>query len=437
MARLTETILPSRRGYLVAALVATTLLVGAGLWWALDQLRPLPPSHIVMATGPEGSAYRLIGQKYRELLAKEGVDLDLRPTDGDVENLQLLTDARSGVDVGFVQGGLTSTKASPHLVSLGTLFYQPLWIFYRGRSETSRGFLKELHGLRVSVGPHRSGSRALITTLLASAGIDTDSALLKALSPEAAAEQLQHGQLDAVVILGAWESPAVQQLLRAPGIRLLALARVDAYTALFPHLEKLVLPEGTGDLALDNPPADVPLLAVKSNLVVRRDLHPAVQDLLLDAAEQIHGHPGVFDEAGQFPAPEAIDLPLSNEARQFYKSGRPMIQRYLPFWLAALVERLLVLLVPLLGVMYPLVRVAPSVYAWSIRRRIFGLYSELRVLELEVGAGSKTPVSPEVIGRLESLEQQAHRLQLPVAYSPMLYTLRDHITLVRRRVEGP
>ena len=211
---------------------------------------------------------------------------------------------------------------------------------------------------------------------------------------------------------------------------------MDAYAALFPYLEKLVLPEGTGDLALDNPPADVPLLAVKSSLVIRRDLHPAIQYLLLDAAEQIHGHPSVFDDAGQFPAAEAIDLPLSAEARQFYKSGRPLAQRYLPFWLAALVERLLVLLVPLLGVMYPLVRLAPSVYAWNIRRRIFGLYSELRVLELAVGAGNMTPVSAEVVGRLDSLEQRAHKLQLPVAYSPMLYTLRDHITLVRRRVEG-
>ena len=436
MARLSELILPSRRGYLVAALVATTVLLGAGLWWALDQLRPLPPRHIVLATGSEGSAYRLYGEEYRQILAREGIDVDLRPSDGDVENLHLLSDPASDVDAAFVQGGLTTKKASPQLASLGTLFYQPLWIFYRSLGRTPAGFLKDLNGLRVSMGPPRSGTRALSETLLASAGIDTDSALLKDLNPEVAAEQLERGQIDAAVILGSWDSPAVQKLLQAPGISLLPLRRVDAYAALFPYLERLVLPEGTGDLAHDNPPADLPLLAVKSSLVVRRDLHPSIQYLLLDAAEQIHGHPGVFDDAGQFPAAEAIDLPLSAEARQFYKSGPPLTQRYFPFWLAALVERLVVLLVPLLGVMYPLVRLAPAAYAWSIRRRIFGLYSELRVLELAVGAGSKAPVSAEVIGRLDSLEQRAHRLQLPVAYSPMLYTLRDHITLVRRRVEG-
>jgi len=436
VARLSELVLPSRRGYFVAVVVAFTLLIGALLWWGLDRLRPLPPSRIVMATGPEGSAYQLVGEEYRVILGREGIDVDLRPSDGDVENLQLLRDSTSGVSVGFVQGGLTSKQKTPQLVSLGTLFYEPLWIFYRGRTETSAGFLKELKGLRVSIGAHRSGTRALTTTLLASAGIDTDSVLLLALTPEKAAEQLQQWQIDAAVIMGAWEAPAVQQLLRAPGIKVMPLRRADAYAALFPYLEKLVLPEGTGDLALDNPPTDLPLLAVKTSLVIRRDLHPAIQYLLLDAAEQIHGHPGVFDDAGQFPAAEAIDLPLSPEARQFYKSGRPLAQRYLPFWLAALVERFLVLLVPLLGVMYPLVRLAPSVYAWNIRRRIFGLYSELRVLELEVGAVKPGQPSPEITSRLDSIDHRAHRMQLPVAYTPMLYTLRDHIALVRRRVAG-
>ncbi|MFI5210032.1 MAG: TAXI family TRAP transporter solute-binding subunit, partial [Gemmatimonadales bacterium] len=433
MARLSELIIPSRRGYFIAALVILTVAIGAGLWWALDQLRPLPPRHIVMATGSEGSAYQVVGEEYRELLAGEGIDVDLRPTDGDVENLQLLSDPSSGVDAAFVQGGLTSKKKSPQLASLGTLFYQPLWIFYRSLGRPPSGFLKDFSSLRLSMGPPRSGTRALVETLLAGAGIDTDSALLMDFNPEVAAEQLERGRIDAAVILGSWDPPAVQKLLQADGISLMALRRVDAYAALYPYLERLVLPEGTGDLVLDNPPADVPLLAVKSSLVVRRDLHPAIQYLLLDAAEQIHGHPGVFDDAGQFPAAEAIDLPLSAEARQFYKSGRPLAQRYLPFWLAALVERLLVLLVPLLGVMYPLFRLAPAAYAWNIRRRIFGLYSELRVLELEVAGKPGGPLSPEAATRLESLEQRAHRLQLPVAYSPMLYTLRDHITLVRRR----
>lgn len=421
---------------MIAALVALTILIGAGLWWALDQLRPLPPRHIVLATGSEGSAYRFYGEEYREILAREGIDVDLRPSEGDVENLQLLSDPASGVDAAFVQGGLTSRKKSPQLASLGTLSYQPLWIFYRSLGRVPTGYLKDFTGLRVSMGPPRSGSRALSETLLASAGIDTDSALLKDLDPEKAAEQLLRGEIDAAVLLGSWDSPAVQQLLQAPGISLLPLKRVDAYAALFPYLERLVLPEGTGDLSRDNPPADLALLAVKTSLVVRRDLHPAIQYLLLDAAEQIHGHPGVFDDAGEFPAAEAIDLPLSAEARQFYKSGRPFTQRFLPFWLAALVERLLVLLVPLLGVMYPIFRLAPSIYAWSIRRKIFGLYTELRVLELEVGSAAPGALSSDLVTRLDSLDQRAHRMRLPVSYTPMLYTLRDHIILVRRRVAG-
>jgi len=431
-----EEILPTRRGAFLAAMAFATLVVGALLWWVLDQWRPLPPRQFVMTTGAEGSAYVELGEEYREILAQDGITVHLRASAGDVENLNRLDDPASDVDVGFLQGGLTDRKKSPGLVSLGTLMYQPLWVFYRWQGKPADGYLEELKDHRVSIGPDLSGTRALTTALLLRAGIDTDSALLLPLTPEEAEDQLRHGKIDAAVILSGWEAPAVQRLLVAPGIRLMPLRRADAFVALYPHIEKVVLPEGTGDMALDNPPADITLLADKTSLVVRRTLHPAIQYLLLDAAEQIHARPGVFNAAGEFPAPEAIDLPLSSDARQFYKSGRPLAQRYLPFWLAALVERLVVLLVPLLGLMYPLARLAPAVYAWSIRRRVLGLYSELRLLELEAGPSDQPQVPGDFLGRLDSLEQRAHRLHLPIAYSPMLYTLRDHITLVRRRVEG-
>ena len=389
-----------------------------------------------MTTGGEGSAYHELGKQYQELLATNGVTVELRPSAGDVENLDRLRDPGSGVDIGFVQGGLTSGRESPGLSSLGALLYQPVWIFYRGRPRIGGGFLEEFHSLRVSIGPPLSGTRALTTMLLARAGIDTDSALLLGLSPEESAAQLIGGQIDAAVILTGWEAPAVQQLLTAPGISLLALRRVDAYVALYPYLEKVVLPEGAGDLATDNPPADIALVADKSSLIVRRTLHPAIQHLLLDAAEQIQGRPGVFNAAGQFPAPEAIDLALSAEARHYYKSGRPYLQRHLPFWLAAFVERVLILLLPLLGVMVPLVRLAPSLYAWRIRRRILGLYTELRLLEQEVNARNAATPPEGLTGRLDRLDRRAHDMKLPVAYSPMLYTLRDHIIQVRRRLES-
>ena len=428
--------IPYRRNTVGVAILVTALLLGALLWWGLNRISPLPPSHIVMTTGDEGSAYEQFAKEYQDVLAGEGITVELRRSQGDVENLIRLRDPDSGVDFGFLQGGLTSVRESPALVSLGTVFYQPVWFFYRGGGETPAGLLSDLGALRLSLGPPLSGSRELATKLLARAGIDTASALIHGMSPEDAATQLIAGRIDAAVIVTGWGSPAVQQLLKAPGISLLALKRVDAYVALYPFLEKVTLPEGAGDMVRDNPPVDVALLADKTSLIIRKDLHPAIQYLLLYAAEEVHSRPGVFNAAGQFPANQAIDVPVSRVAREFYKSGRPFLQRYMPFWLAALAERVLIVLVPLFGLMVPLVRLAPSVYAWRIRRRVFRLYNELRELEYEVDAGATGETSLDMRARLERLEKRAHAVKLPVSYTPMLYTLRDHIALVRRRIDN-
>jgi TRAP-type uncharacterized transport system substrate-binding protein len=427
---------PYRRRTFIVGVVVLALALGALLWWALNRISPLPPNHIVMTTGAEGSAYQSVAKRYRDLLAKEGITVELRPSQGDVENLRRLRDPVSGVDVGFLQGGLTSEEESPGLASLGTLFYQPAWFFYRGRGKTPAGMIEELGGLRLSIGEPLSGTRALATMLLARAGIDTGSALSQALSPDDAATQLIGGQIDAAIVLTGWEAPAVQRLLKAPGISLLALKRVDAFVALYPFLDKVVLPEGTGDMVADNPPENIALLADKTSLVIRSNLHPAIQYLLLYAAEEIHSRPGVFNSAGEFPANEAIDLPMSRIARQFYKSGRPFLQRYMPFWLAGLVERLAILLIPLLGIMVPLVRMAPTLYGWRIRRRILGLYADLRSLEHDLDAQESGSPPPALTERLDQIEARAHDVKLPATYAPMLYTLRDHITLVRKRMEG-
>ena len=427
---------PYRRRAFIAAVILLAVILGTLLWWALNRISPLPPDHIVMATGADGGAYQEYGKAYQRLLAREGITVELRPSEGDVENLARLQDPASGVDVGFLQGGITSEVESPGLTSLGTVMVEPLWFFYRGHGKTPASMLQEFKGLRLSIGPQLSGTRALAAALLARAGIDTADANILALSPDEAAAQLIGGQIDAAIILTGWAAPAVQQLLKAPGISLLPLKRVDAFVALYPFLSKVVLPEGTGDMVADNPPTDVALLADKSSLIIRDNLHPAIQYLLLYAAEEIHSRPGIFNSAGQFPANEAIDLPLSRFALQFYKSGRPFLQRYMPFWLAGLVERLAILLIPLLGIMVPLVRMAPTLYGWRIRRRILGLYSDLRALEHEVDARGAAPVTPELTERLGQLELRAHAVKLPATYAPMLYTLRDHIVLVRKRLEG-
>jgi hypothetical protein len=201
--------------------------------------------------------------------------------------------------------------------------------------------------------------------------------------------------------------------------------------ALYPFLSKLTLPAGVGDIRKNRPPTDVTLFAPKASLVVRRDLHPAIQSLLLDAAEQIHSGPAIFQQPKQFPAAESIDLPLSSEARQYYKSGRSFLERHLPFWLAVAIGRLLVLLIPLVGVIYPLFRFMPALYAWEVRWRIFRIYRELRLLEKDVESRDSARPVDDLNEALDRLEEKASRLQVPLFYTNLLYTLRAHIALVR------
>jgi TRAP-type uncharacterized transport system substrate-binding protein len=413
--------------------VAGAVVLAAGLWWGLAVWDPAPPLTIVMATGPEASAYAAFGARYRAILARSGVELRLRPTAGAIENLERLRDAASGVSVAYTQAGTVTPDDANVLESLGTVFYEPFWLFHRGLGEANA--YEALRGRRVSIGPEGSGTRALAGRMLELGGVDVRSPGLLPLAPGEAAEKLTRGEIDAMMLVASWESPVVHQLLGAPGVQLASFVRADAHLALNPYLNKLVLPAGVADMARNIPPSDVVLVAPKASLVVRRDLHRALQYLLLDAAVEVHSPPGLFHRAGEFPAAEAIDLPLSEDARQFYKSGRPFLQRYLPFRAAAVADRLLILLVPLVGVAYPLLRALPGLYGWTMRRRIFRLYGELKVVEIEVDAPRVAGSADDLLARLRDLEERAIHLRVSRGQVWLAYTLRHHIRLVRERLE--
>jgi TRAP-type uncharacterized transport system substrate-binding protein len=397
-------------------------------------LGPVPPRVVVMTTGQEGGDYQEFALRYKEVLARSGVNLRLLPSNGSLENFKRLQVAESGVSVGFVQGRLMAGKASPDLVSLGTVFYEPLWIFHRGKPIDRQ--LKVLRGKRVAIGPPESGTRALVLELLWRNRIDTESAQLLSLSATQAAEALLRGEIDVAFMLSSWESDAVQRLLADERIKLASFPQADAYLTLYPYLTKLTLPAGVADLATLRPATNIVMLGARTSLVVRKDVHPAIQYLLLDAAQNIHSTPGVFQRAGQFPAAEAVDIPLSADALQYYKSGAPFLLRYMPFWLAVLLVRVLVVLIPLIGIIFPLMRLVPFLYGWNVRRRIFRLYGELKFLEAEMEACSKQSDMAELWKRLDQLEYRANHLRVPTMFSNLLYTVRDHIELVRRRQEA-
>ena len=408
----------------IAVLIVT---IGVLFWALFVVLRPLPGRDLAIATGPPGSAYVEVAERYREILARSGVRLRLVPTNGAVENIERLNDPRAQIGAGFVQAGTTSERESPDLVSLGTVFYEPLWVFCSCRNFAE--LLRDRPEARVSIGPLGSATRPLALRLLTLVGADTKRLQVLDHRPDEAARRLIAGEIDVAILLAAWESPNVQKLLLAP-VELIAFRRADALVARDSNLSKLILPEGVADLGANRPAADVPLIAAKASLVVRKDLHPALQYLLLHTAIEVHERPGIFQRAGDFPAPDIVDLPLSSEARHLYKSGPSILQRTLPFWLAELVQRLLIIILPIAGILYPLWSLLPRLYRWQMQRRVYRFYGELRLLETELGRCANPDERERLVGRIGDLERRVFELRMPRSFSEMTLNLRRHIRVL-------
>jgi len=415
-------------------LAAIGVTAVAAFWGAALLLNTMPPRAITMATGPESSGFQMIGKQYQTVLERAGEQLRLVETAGSIENLALLRDPNSGVKVALIQDGTIGKEDGPDLESLGTLFYEPVWIFLG--SEVRELSPSALRGRKVSIGPVGSGTHALLFELLKRNELDQQVGELLSLEPQAAADELLAGRIDMAAFVAQWDSPIVRQLITDERVRLGNFARADAYVALYPFLSKVTVPRGLADLAKDLPPTDLTLFAPKTSLVVRKELHPAIQDLLLSAAVKIHSGVGIFQHAGRFPAAEGTDLPLSDEAVQFYKSGLPLLQSHFPFWMASLIGRLLVLLIPILALLYPIMRFLPALYNWLMRAKIAQLYGELRFLEVEMEAGAGGPPIADLIERLDRLEKRANQLKRPIAYESMMYLLRNHIAVVRDQLKS-
>jgi TRAP-type uncharacterized transport system substrate-binding protein len=353
-------------------------------------------------------------------------------TAGGVENLALLNKPYSGVDLGFVNGGIATETDDTYLDSLGTICYEPIWFFSR-EPIPDRG-LFAFKGKRVSVGPEGSDSKALVMEILKRNKLDLSYFKSLTLSTEDSADALLHGRIDGAVLVNSLASPVVRQLMKAPGIYIANFTRADAYVAHFPSLTKRVFPAGVSNLEFDKPPHDINLLATKTSLIANSKLHPALQYLILEMLAQVHSRSGVFQKAAEFPAGEAMEIQLSPEARHYYKSGRPLLQRYLPFWFAVLVEQLVVLLIPILGLTYPLIKGLMAFYGWGMQRKIFLIYGELHWLESQIEKLGRQKPPQELLERMEHLEAKANRIKVSAKYMPMLYSLKDTLASVRKRL---
>ncbi|GAP37694.1 TAXI family TRAP transporter solute-binding subunit [Piscinibacter sakaiensis] len=432
----------SARDLLVTAgpfLLLALLLLGLA-YLVLD---PSPPRRVVLATGADQGAYAEFGRRYQAQLKEDGIEVVLRPTQGAAENLALLRDPGSGVDLAFLQGGADDAEAArgdepldPALRSLGSLFYEPVWLFYRqdaalrllGGQPLTR--LNQLGGWRLNIGAPGSGVPNLMLRLLQANGVDPQALTLLRQPQTPAVMSLLAGGADALVFASAPESLMVQMLLKTPGIALFDVAQAEAYARRFPFMSPVVLPRGVVDLAADQPPTDVRLVAPTATLVARESVHPALVQLFVQAAHRIHGEAGWFQRKGDFPNPRNSERMLAPEAERYYRSGPPFLQRTLPFWVANLVDRMWVVLVSIIAILIPLSRIVPPLYQFRVRSRVFRWYGQLQALENAIGRRPREALVQE----LDEIEARVARVHVPLSYADELYSLRGHIDLVRAKL---
>jgi TRAP transporter TAXI family solute receptor len=401
-------------------------------YWLVD---PAPPRHVSLSTGQENSAYEEFGKKYAAALAKHGITVALTPSLGSQENLQRLNQGK--VDIAFVQSGSTEQAEAERvgLVSLGSLFTEPVWLFLRDTTKVSN--LTQLKGLKINLGPEGTGIPKLFRQVLAVNGVEASDLQIGALENTPATVELLEGRIDGLVFSSAPEAPLIQMLLQTPGIKLFDFVQAEAYTRRLPFLSHVVLPRGIVDLGRDLPAQDYQLIAPTATLVAREDLHPALIDLFVQAAGTIHGGTGWFQQQGQFPSPRYTEIPVAAEAAKYYKDGPPLLQRYMSFWLANFFDRMWVVVVALGALILPLSKVVPPLYVWRIRSRLYRWYGQLRTVEQaleDAPEAGRQQVYAAQLERLNQIEDMVNQLSIPLSFADALYALRSHINFVRQRV---
>lgn len=423
-------------GDLAQTLVPAVIISVIAILVALHFVRPAPPHVVTLSSGPAGSNFESVAKRYQKIFARNGIELRIRTSEGSLDNLNRLTDTTTGVDVGMVQTGVTGTGDSSDLVSLGSVFYQPVTIFYRSPKVMQR--LSELLGRRVAIGPEGSGTRFLALALLKDNGIDAQGPTkLLDLEGESARSALLNRQADAIFLTGDSAAPAtIREMLHTPGVRLYGFPQADAYVRRFSYLSKLQIPAGAFDLGENLPPQPINMLAPTVELLTHSDLHPALIDLLIEAAIEVNGHASLLQNAGQFPTLQMHNFPLSTEAERYEKSGRSFAYRFMPFWLASLLTRAVVVLVPIFVIVIPSLRYLPQLYNWRIRSRIHRRYGELMALEREALGEMSAERRAAMLDRLDQIERAVVRIKMPGSHGEQLYEMREHLQFVRERLAG-
>ncbi|MBI9079258.1 MAG: TAXI family TRAP transporter solute-binding subunit [Pseudodesulfovibrio sp.] len=412
---------------------SAAILLASAIWLAYQYVDPAPPKKVVIAAGNKSGAYYKYAKQYAAFFKKQGIELEILETNGSMDNLQRMSED-DGVDAAFMQGGITTPEQHPDLNSLGSLYYEPLWVFYDHTLTIER--IPDLIGMKVAIGPEGSGTNHMIKGLLTENGIFKENTTILDHGYSEALPELINGNIDVMFMISGVKSRAILDMSQPNSkLKLLSFTRAEAYARSHHFLTRLILPQGSINLANNLPTHDVNLLAPTANLVVSDDMHPAIKYLFLIAASKIHGGGDLFSLPGQFPNEKSLLLPLSDEAKAFYKKGPPLLMRYLPYRLAITLERLKILLIPLLTLLYPLFKITPPAYRWQIRRRIFKWYKDLKELDIAAYDTTSSQEAETMLQQLEQLDRQVMETSVPLSYTDHIYSLRIHIRMIQDRLK--
>jgi TRAP-type uncharacterized transport system substrate-binding protein len=418
-------------GATLSAIIFTALVVIVAAFWFFYSA---PPNAIIITSGDKGSLFQRNAEKYAKILARKGVKLTILPSEGSLENLERLENPKFNVDIGFVQTGVAKGKNIDKLVSLGSISYEPLYLFCQADKPVS--LLSQFSGKRLAIGEQGTGTNILALELLALNGIKPGgTTTLLAIDDEEAEKALLEGKIEGAFMMGdSASSKTMRDLLKQPGITAFNFSQADAYTRRIKYLNKLVLPEGSIDFGKNVPDHNINLLSPTVELVARAYLHPALSDLLMEAMTEVHSRASIYQRQGEFPALIEHEYRISPDAQRFYKSGKSFLYRYFPFWMASLLNRILVIIVPMILVLIPGLKSIPVIYRWRVRLRILRWYRALLVLESGLSLNVTSEKREELLNRLDQIEQAVNNMKLPASFADQFYSLRSHIAIVRARL---
>lgn len=394
-------------------------------------IEPEVEKKITIATGSKEGNYYKTALEYKKLLEQNNMQVTILNTKGSVENIELLEEGKA--DIAFVQSGIMEHK-NADLYSLAALYYEPLWIFYKNEG-FSINYIIHLIGKKIAIGEKGSGTEHLSKRILNDNGLNESNSTILNYNTSLGKEKLLNGQIDALFIVSSAKADSVKQLLSDPSINALSIKRSYAYDSKYSFLNALTLHEGTIDLYMNLPDEDKKLLTTTANLVANKNVNEELIRLVIKQAKKVHSHKGIFEKEFQFPNLNNLDSPIHPEAQRYFQSGDTWLEKIFPFWIASNIDRLKILLIPLLTLLFPLFKGVIPLYTLTMRSKVYKWYNQLNEIDININTYTKDELK-QAIEKLDKLKLEVQeQTHVPNAFMGEYYSLIMHIDLIHNKAQ--